>query len=65
MRRTQIFKDSWAHVKRFYNSETLQGFKRQYGQHTESDVPKLHAEYWTMVGAELQDKKHQVMFRVV
>lgn len=65
MYRTKVFKDSWAHfaVKpRGYISERVGRFWDSYHTHTEQDVPKLHAEYWAMVSAEM---RHGTFYKVV
>ena len=62
MRRTQIFKDSWAHGGKCTGYVTMPG---SVSRHTPDDVPKLHADFWAMVAAEMGDTETRVFLKVV
>lgn len=54
VRRTAVFKDSWAHKGgrgAMWNHVVLPA---KAGKHAVEDVPKLHADFWTMVGDEMR-----------
>lgn len=66
MYKTRLFTESWAHyAHRPQNNARAERYWHQYHEHRDTDVSKLHAEYWSMVAAELQDRKHIRLFKVV